>query len=128
MTGFSQAVRVASTLNAFYPIGNVDCCTPSVLLSSGEQAHAVATIQHAGCQSAVQLLLFPFLGPRWKSSPLPYQLLPTLCARSFQTSSGSMHAEPVIVTAPGANRSLKMPCHTMQHLYKTVRLFSECLS
>ena len=36
VTGFSQAVRVASTLNAFYPIGNVDCCTPSVLLSSGE--------------------------------------------------------------------------------------------
>ena len=67
MTGFSQAVRVASTLNAFYPIGNVDCCTPSVLLSSGEQAHVVATPQHAGyrqrCNCCSPLSLWPQVAP-----------------------------------------------------------------
>ena len=36
VTGFTQAVRVSNSANYFYPIGSVDCCTPSVLLSTGE--------------------------------------------------------------------------------------------
>ena len=74
VTGFSQAVRVASTLNAFYPIGNVDCCTPSVLLSSGEPAHVVASSQHAGYPSAEQFLQPPVLVS--PGGPLPYHRLP----------------------------------------------------
>ncbi|KXZ49419.1 hypothetical protein GPECTOR_21g645 [Gonium pectorale] len=37
VTGFSQAERVASVAyDEYYPVGQVECCTPAVLLSSGE--------------------------------------------------------------------------------------------
>lgn len=36
VTGFTEAVRVSNAANYFYPLGAVDCCTPSVLLSTGE--------------------------------------------------------------------------------------------
>ena len=35
-TGWSQSVRVPDAANFFYPIGPVDCCTPSLLLSNGD--------------------------------------------------------------------------------------------
>ncbi len=36
VTGFGQAIRVSNAANYYYPVGAVDCCTPSVLLSTGE--------------------------------------------------------------------------------------------
>ncbi|KAG2436269.1 hypothetical protein HXX76_006580 [Chlamydomonas incerta] len=37
VTGFSQAERVNSAAyDEYYPVGQVECCTPAVLLSSGE--------------------------------------------------------------------------------------------
>ncbi|GLC41375.1 hypothetical protein PLESTF_000296800 [Pleodorina starrii] len=37
VTGFSQAERVGSTaFDVYYPVGQVECCTPAVLMSSGE--------------------------------------------------------------------------------------------
>ncbi|GIL81288.1 hypothetical protein Vretimale_1161 [Volvox reticuliferus] len=37
VTGFSQAERVgSSSFDEYYPLGQVECCTPAVLLSSGE--------------------------------------------------------------------------------------------
>ena len=112
VTGFSQAVRVASTLNAFYPIGNVDCCTPSVLLSSGKQAIVVASSQHPGCQTAVQLLPTPILMSQVGNQPLA---ISSACVGSFQTPTGSIaeqFAEFVIVTASGTNCWPK--CHAIQ--------------
>lgn len=36
VTGFGQAIRVSNAADYYYPVGAVDCCTPSVLLSTGE--------------------------------------------------------------------------------------------
>ena len=36
VTGWSEAERVRLSLDAYYPEGAVDCCTPSLLLSSGD--------------------------------------------------------------------------------------------
>lgn len=36
VTGWSAAVRVSAGIDAYYPEGPVDCCTPSLLLSSGD--------------------------------------------------------------------------------------------
>ncbi|GLI61083.1 hypothetical protein VaNZ11_003350 [Volvox africanus] len=37
VTGFSQAQRVgSSSFDEYYPVGQVECCTPAVLLTSGE--------------------------------------------------------------------------------------------
>lgn len=36
MTGWAAAVRVSSAIDAYYPEGAVECCTPSLLLSSGD--------------------------------------------------------------------------------------------
>nr|QOL01263.1 putative extracellular protein TR9_068 [Trebouxia lynnae] len=36
VTGFTEAIRVSNAANYFYPVGAVECCTPSVLLSTGE--------------------------------------------------------------------------------------------
>lgn len=36
VTGFGDSIRVSNAANYFYPVGAVDCCTPSVLLSTGE--------------------------------------------------------------------------------------------
>ncbi|EFJ47058.1 hypothetical protein VOLCADRAFT_117996, partial [Volvox carteri f. nagariensis] len=37
VTGFSQAERARSSMyDEYYPVGQVECCTPAVLLSSGE--------------------------------------------------------------------------------------------
>ena len=36
VTGWSAAQRVSITVDAYYPEGAVECCTPSLLLSSGD--------------------------------------------------------------------------------------------
>ncbi|KAK9864078.1 hypothetical protein WJX84_002316 [Apatococcus fuscideae] len=36
VTGWSRAVQVYASFDAFYPVGPVDCCTPAVLLASGD--------------------------------------------------------------------------------------------
>ena len=36
VTGWSKAVQVYASFDAFYPVGPVDCCTPAVLLASGD--------------------------------------------------------------------------------------------
>ena len=36
VTGFTEALRVSNAANYYYPVGAVDCCTPSVLLSTGD--------------------------------------------------------------------------------------------
>ena len=36
VTGFTEAIRVSNAANYYYPVGAVECCTPSVLLSTGD--------------------------------------------------------------------------------------------
>lgn len=36
LTGWSEAVKVPNSDQYYYPVGAVDCCTPSLLLSNGE--------------------------------------------------------------------------------------------
>lgn len=36
VTGFTEAIRVSNAANFYYPVGTVECCTPSVLLSTGD--------------------------------------------------------------------------------------------
>ena len=36
VTGFTEAIRVSNAANYYYPVGTVECCTPSVLLSTGD--------------------------------------------------------------------------------------------
>lgn len=36
VTGFTQAIRVSNAASYYYPVGAVECCTPSVLLSTGD--------------------------------------------------------------------------------------------
>ncbi|GAX77300.1 hypothetical protein CEUSTIGMA_g4746.t1 [Chlamydomonas eustigma] len=49
VTGFSQAERVVSYyFDVYYPVGQVECCTPVVLLSSGEMWEIV----RCGCSSS----------------------------------------------------------------------------
>lgn len=36
MAGYAEANRVSAALDAFYPTGAAECCTPSILLSNGD--------------------------------------------------------------------------------------------
>ena len=36
VTGFTEALRVSNAAHYYYPVGTVECCTPSVLLSTGD--------------------------------------------------------------------------------------------
>ncbi|KAL3155716.1 hypothetical protein ABBQ32_012737 [Trebouxia sp. C0010 RCD-2024] len=36
VTGFTEAIRVSNAASYYYPVGAVECCTPSVLLSTGD--------------------------------------------------------------------------------------------
>ena len=49
VTGFGQAIRVSNAADYYYPVGAVDCCTPSVLLSTGEAWE----LERCDCDSAL---------------------------------------------------------------------------
>ncbi|KAA6418165.1 MAG: E3 ubiquitin- ligase LRSAM1 isoform X3 [Trebouxia sp. A1-2] len=51
VTGFGQAIRVSNAADYYYPVGAVDCCTPSVLLSTGEAWE----LERCDCQFSVDI-------------------------------------------------------------------------
>ena len=51
VTGWSKAVQVYASFDAFYPVGPVDCCTPAVLLSSGDAWE----LERCDCQTSTDV-------------------------------------------------------------------------
>ncbi|KAK9824271.1 hypothetical protein WJX72_009086 [[Myrmecia] bisecta] len=51
VSGWGKAVRVSSSIDAYYPIGAVECCTPSVLLTSGD----VWELERCNCQFSADI-------------------------------------------------------------------------
>ena len=68
--GWSKSMRVSFSLDAYYPLGPVDCCTPAVLLSSGdawelERCDCVLSDDVSCGGMEHHLLLEGFAGGRW---------------------------------------------------------------
>lgn len=54
--GWQQAIRVSAAIDAYYPIGAAACCTPALLLASGDAWCAQRQRSYVLCEADSRML------------------------------------------------------------------------